>query len=159
MTTQQFTVQLPWPVLVKGIETTLNSKKSIEIVAKKCVDDAWPGDYGGRSKWDINYLRPWKQLSINGFLRDHIEAQFQCKDLQFMKLCLKRSEPLTSLDEVRDIIRAVFYGHYNNAFQLMAVHGPAKPDDPIFLIRIHPPVRFSPHSSPLLLVSSSTTRD
>ena len=150
---QLLTVQLPWPVLVKGIEKTTNSDKSIEIIAKKCVDDAWPGDHGGRSKWDINYLRPWKELSSNGLLKDHIEAQFGCQDLQFMKLCFKLPNPSTPLDEVRDIIRAVFYRHHNNSFQLMAVHGPTNPDVAIFFFRLHPPVRFSPHGSPLLLVS------
>ena len=35
----------------------------------------------------------------------------------------------------------------------MAVHGPTNPNVPIFFFRIHPPVRFSPHGSPLLLVS------
>ena len=55
------------------------------------------------------------------------------------------------IDELRDIIRAIFYGHYNNSFQLMAVHGVDNPDDPVFFIRIHPPVRFSPHGCPLLV--------
>ena len=70
-----------------------------------------------------------------------------------MKSCLKDPKPLPALDEVREIIRAIFYGHHNNSFQLMTVHGPENPDDPVFFIRIHPPVRFSPHGSPLLLVS------
>ena len=131
----------------------MNSNKNIQITAKKCIDDAWPGDYGGRSKWDINRFLPWKELTTNGLLREHIEAQFDCADLSFMRRCLKNPDPLTPIDEVRDIIRAIFYGHYNNKFQLMAVHGPTNPNVPIFFFRIHPPVRFSPHGSPLLLVS------
>ena len=35
----------------------------------------------------------------------------------------------------------------------MAVHGRTNPDVPVFFFRLHPPVRFSPHGSPLLLVS------
>ena len=92
----------------------MNSNKNIQITAKKCIDDAWPGDYGGRSKWDINRFLPWKELTTNGLLREHIEAQFVCADLSLMRRCLKNPDPLTSIDEVRDIIRAVFYGHYNN---------------------------------------------
>ena len=146
------TVQLPWPVLVNGIKSSLISDKSIQVYMKKCVDDAWPGDYGGRSKWDINRFLPWKELPTNGLLSDHIEAQFTCSVLHSSKHCM-RSHPLIPLDEVRDIIRAVFYSHYKNNFQLLAVHGPTNPNVPIFFIRIHPPVRFSPHGSPLLLVS------
>jgi hypothetical protein len=61
--------------------------------------------------------------------------------------------PIVAFDQVREIIRAVFYCHHFNQFQLMAVHGSRNPDVPILLFRIHPPVRFSPHGSPLLLVS------
>ena len=148
----EIVIQLPWPFLVKGIETSLTSEKSILIVTKKCVDDPWPGEFGGRSKWDINYLKPWKQLVDHGLLKSHLEAQFDCFYLQSSKRCLKPL-PATALNNVREIIRAIFYGHYNNSFQLMAVHGVDNPDDPVFFIRIHPPVRFSPHGSPLLLVS------
>ena len=70
-----------------------------------------------------------------------------------MKHCLRSSIPTTLLDKVREIIRAVFYSHFNNKFQLMAVHGRTNPDVPVFFFRLHPPVRFSPHGSPLLLVS------
>ena len=141
------------PVLVKGIEASLTSDKSIKISVKKCVDDAFPGDYGGRSKWDINRCLPWKELATNGRLRDHLEAQFDCTDFSLAKCCIRTSKSSSALDEVRDIIRAIFYGHYNNSFQFMAVHGVENPDDRIFFIRIHPPVRFSPHGCPLLLVS------
>ena len=147
-------LQLPWPVLVKGIEkTTSDSDESIQIIAKKCVDDAWPGDYGGRSKWDINYLRPWKEIGKYRCLVNHIKAQFDCSYVHWMRRFLKRTIPLTPLNEVREIIRAVFYKHKFGNFQLMAIHGPGNPDVPIFFIRLHPPVRFSPHGSPLLLVS------
>ena len=147
------TLEFPWPVLIQGIKTSLATDKSIHVVLKKCVDDAFPGDYGGRSKWDINRFLPWKELATNGRLKDHMEAQFQCNQLILMKSCLKDPKPLPALDDVREIIRAIFYGHHNNSFQLMTVHGPENPDDPVFFIRIHPPVRFSPHGSPLLLVS------
>ena len=146
-------MQFPWPVLVKGIEASLTSDKSIKISVKKCVDDAFPGDYGGRSKWDINRCLPWKELATNGRLRDHLEAQFDCTDFSLAKWCIRTSKSSSALDEVREIIRAIFYGHYNNSFQFMAVHGVENPDDRIFFIRIHPPVRFSPHGCPLLLVS------
>ena len=139
---------------MKKVESLLEYGRFTEIIVKKSVDDAFPGDYGGRSKWDINYLKPWKQLARNEHLRDHIEAQFECCPFLLSKRCLKGTKSNTTpLNEVREIIRAIFYGHYNNSFQLMAVHGVNNPDDPVFFIRIHPPVRFSPHGSPLLLVS------
>ena len=153
---KQFPVQLPWPVLVKGIVKTFNADdKSIQVIMKKCVDDTWPGDHGGRSKWDLNYLRPWRELISNGSLREHIEAQFGCYQLCLMKRCMNSPSLMTwpPLDEVRAIIRAVFYSHFNNKFQLMAIHSPTNPNVPVFFFRLHPPVRFSPHGSPLLLVS------
>jgi len=100
-------------------------------------------------------MKPWKETKSHGFLRDHIEAQFECGDLSLMKRFTKSANPSSPLDEVREILRAIFYGQFNNSFQLFAVHGPGQNpnDDPIFFFRIHPPVRYSPHGSPLLLVS------
>ena len=151
----QFTLQFPWPIQTTGIESSLTSEKSIQIIAKKCVDDPWPGEFGGRSKWDINNMKPWKEMKSHGFLRDHFEAQFNCGHLSLMKRFTKSAIPPSPLDEVREIFRAIFYGQFNNSFQLFAVHGPGQNpnDDPIFFFRIHPPVRNSPHGSPLLLVS------
>ena len=73
--TSPFSLQFPWPIQTKGIESSLTSEKSIQIIAKKCVDDPWPGEFGGRSKWDINNMKPWKEMKSHGPLRDHIEAQ------------------------------------------------------------------------------------
>ena len=153
-TLSRLKVSLPWPINVHGIESALlDSPNRIRIIAKKCIDDAWPGDYGGRSKWDINRLRPWKDLGKNENLKNHIEAQFDCCSFYMSRRCMKIPSPLTPLCEVRDTIRAIFYSHYQNKFQLMAVTGPSNPDHPVFFFRLHPPVRFSPHGSPLLLVS------
>ena len=153
LTNLAVTIKFPWPVLTQGIETSLTSGNLIQIVAKKCVDDSLLGEYGGCSKCDINYLKPWKQITSHGHLRQHMEAQFSCADFSLMKRFSITVNPLSPLDQVRDIDRAVFYSHYNNSFQLMAVHEVENPEDPVFFIRIHPPVRFSPHGSPLLLVS------
>ena len=152
MRVSELTLQLPWPVLVKEVVVSLNSDKAIQIIAKKCVDDAFPGDYGGRSKWDINRFLPWKELTTNGHLRDHLEAQFSCFYLSLTKWC-NVPPHATVFDEVREILRAIFYSHYKNSFQLVAIHDVKNPDSPCLFFRIHPPVRFSPHGSPLLLVS------
>ena len=105
---------------------------------------------GTLEHWDIGKrFGPWKEHT-NGHLRDHIEAQFDWCDLSTMRLCMKNTLIPFKQIEVRDIIRAVFYNH---SFQLIAVHGFDNHEERIFLIRIHPPVRFSPHGSPLLLLS------
>ena len=54
---------------------------------------------------------------------------------------------LTLLDEVREIMWAVFYSYYFNKIQLVGIHGPG---DELFF-RINPPVRISLHGSPLLV--------
>ena len=152
----RFTLQFLWPILAKGIVSSLNSDKSIKIIAKKCVDDPWPGKFGGRSKWDINILKPWNDIEVHGFLHDHMEAQFECENLFYMKRFTKLITTLSPLDEVREIIQAIFYSVHNNSFQLFAIYGPGRnqAEDPTFFFRIHPTtVRLSPHGSPLLLVS------
>ena len=144
-------IDLPWPILKNGISVSMSSKPlSILITAKKCEDDAWPHEYGGRSKLDINYLQPWKEFFNDRLLVDHVEAQFSCNKVIMLPLL---SQVLSPLDQVRDLIRAIFYSHHHNSFQLMEIHGPGNSNNQIFFIRIHPPVRKAPNGSPLLLVS------
>ena len=72
------TIKLAWPVLTKGIKLLFTSDKLIHITAKKCLNDAWPVEYGGRSKWDLNRFLPWKEFPNCGLLYDHMQAQFEC---------------------------------------------------------------------------------
>ena len=147
-------INLPWPVVNSSkVFPCPTSNEPIIIIANKSVDDAWPEEYGGRSKLDVNLLRPWKDTFSDRLLEQHIEAQFQCEHLFMMKQTTKLTTPMPPLDRVRAIIRNIFHSHHHNSFQLMAIHGPENPNNPIFFIRVHPPVRISPKGSPFLLAS------
>ena len=47
-------------------------------------------------------------------------------------------------------MRAIFYGNSNNSFFLFALY---LSDDPVLYLKVQPIVRFSPHGSPLIIVS------
>ena len=149
-------VQLPWPVLVDGIKLSLIGPKNntIQVKMKKCFDHPWLDEFGGRSKWDVNLMPPWKDVPGHGTLEDHIKAQFDCADLFLAKKCMKNTaSPVWALNEVREIMRSIFYSHNNNSFNLFTVHDHLNPQEAVLHLRIHPPVRFSPNGSPLLIVS------
>ena len=57
---------------------------------------------------------------------------------------------MSLLDEVREIVRAIFYGNSYNSFYLFAIY---LLDDPVLYLKIQPIVRFSPRGSPLIIVS------
>ena len=80
----------------------------------------------------------------------HIEAQFDCDHLGMEKYSFKRAS-IDLLDEVREIVRAIFYGNHNNKFYLFAI---CLSDDPVLYLRIQPIVRFSSFGAPLLIVSA-----
>ena len=152
-------VQVAWPFLVKGIKLSIiqlkKRKKGLHLVLEKCLNDPLPKEFGGRSKWDPDRLKPWRDLASNGTLKMHIEAQFLCRYLQnsgFKKEILESSAmKSTTLDHVREIVRALFYGHYYNSFYLFAIYD--EKEELMFHLRVQPPVRFTPQGSPLLLVS------
>ena len=151
-------VELPWPVLVDGIKLSLIGPKNntIQVKMKKCFSDPWPDEFGDSrsNKWDIDLMPPWKDMPSHGTLEDHIKAQFDCTDLFLTKKCIKKTDsPVWALNEVREIMRSIFYSHHNNSFHLFAVHDHLNPDEAALHLRIHPPVRLSPNGSPLLLVS------
>ena len=89
----------------------------------------------------------------------HIDAQFSCDLLQLDKRIVCYSHPVrkvctiskTALDEVREIVRAIFYGYDRRSFFLFAIYDHL--DEPVFHIRVQPPIRFTPQGSPLLLMS------
>ena len=56
----------------------------------------------------------------HGNLKMHVEAQFRCNYLSMEKFSFKRS-PMAQLDEVREVVRAVFYGNHKNKFYLFSV--------------------------------------
>jgi hypothetical protein len=116
---------------------------------KKSLNEPFPVDYGGRSKWDLNLLKPWKEIEGHGTLKMQMEAQFNCDYFLMEKFSFKSSNP-SPLDEVREIVRAIFYGYYYNSFYLFSI---SYLDKPVFYIKIQPTVRFSPLGSPLLIAS------
>ena len=89
------TETVPWPFLSEEVDISLRKKnkkkkkKFIRLILKKSLDEPFPADFGGRSKWDLNLLKPWKEI--------------------------ESSNPST-LDEVREIVRAIFNGYYFNSF-------------------------------------------
>ena len=61
-----------------------------------------------------------------------------------------KSSIRSPLDEVREIVRAIFYGNFFNSFYLFAVR---HFDEPVFYLKIQPILRFLPHGAPLLITS------
>ena len=148
-------LQVPWPFLTEQIEVSLHKKnkkkpkKFIRLILKKSLNDPFPSDFGGRSKWDLNLLKPWREIDGHGTLKRHVEAQFHCDYFIMDKFSFKSSTP-SPLDEVREIFRAIIYGNFFNSLYLFAVH---HLDEPVFYLKIQPIVRFSPHGAPLLITS------
>ena len=145
-------LQVPWPFLSDEIVISLlkkKKKKCIHLILKKSLNDPFPCEFGGRSKWDLNLLKPWQDIKGHGSLKMHIEAQFHCDHLSTEKFGFKSSS-MPLLDEVREIVRAIFYGNSHNSFFLFSV---SLSEDPILYLRVQPIVRFSPHGSPLIIVS------
>ena len=95
----------------------------------KILNDAWPKEFGGRSKWDPDRLKHWKDLASNGTLKMHIEAQFDCDSMK-LDAGVRRKSRTPLLDEVREIVRTLFYSHCNNAFYLFAICDKSQPKCP-----------------------------
>jgi hypothetical protein len=148
-------LKVPWPFLSEEVEVSLQKKnkkkkkKFIHLILKKSLNEPFPADFVGRSKWDLNLLKPWKEIEGHGTLKMHMEAQFHCDYFMMEKFSFKSSET-SPLDEVREIVRAIFYGYYFNSFFLFSI---SYLDEPIFYVRVQQKVRFSPLGSPLLIAS------
>jgi len=149
-------LQVPWPFLANEVHISLHKNKGkknrLRLVLNKSLHDPWPKEFGGRSKWDINCFRPWREIEEHGTLELHIDAQFRCHFL-FMEKRLYKKKKASALEEVREIVRAIFYGHHRNSILIFAVYDHLSPEEPVMHLKIQPPVRFSPPGSPLLLVS------
>ena len=148
-------LQLPWPFLSNEIQISLRKNKKgkknrINLILSKSLHDPWPQDFGGRSKWDINCFRPWRDNAERGTFEMHIDAQFLCNDVIMEKRLFKRANR-PALDEVREIIWVIFYGHHRNSFYLFAIY--LHSDELVMHLKIQPPVRLSSDGSPLLLIS------
>ena len=146
--------QVPWPFLVKDIKISyhpvVKKGKCVILVLRKNLHDPWPVEFGGRSKWDVDRLKHWKNLASNGDINMHIEAQFNCDSLKLDRRISAKSSFTPMLDQVREIVRAIFYSHVHRLFYLFAIYDK---EMLMFHLRVQPPVRFTPQGSPLLLVS------
>ena len=147
----------------------------LKLILKKSFTDPLPNQYGGRSKWDPDRLKPWrKDAYANGIIqrknanflllsllplicisfllvKEHVEAQFDCQ-VSFYETQGFMS-PYTPLTEVREIIRAIFFGHCNHSLFLFSIVDELNSNKAIFDLRVNLPIRFTPSGSPLLLLS------
>ena len=147
-------LEVPWPILAEEIQPSITEKKkqkSIQLILQKGVNDPWPSEFGGRSKWDVDLLKPWVDIEGHGQLHLHLQAQFSFEHLKLEKEYLVPTSTST-LHEVREIVRAIFFGFFNRKLYLFAIHDQQN-SDPAFYIRVHTTVRFSPLGTPLLYIS------
>ena len=59
---RSLSVQLPWPFHTADIKSTVQDRTSSRLVKlnlEKRINDPFPKEFGGRSKWDVSLLRPW----------------------------------------------------------------------------------------------------
>ena len=124
----------------------------MKLILKKTFTEPWPNEYGGRSKWDPDRLSRWKPIDGKGTIQQNVEAQFSCEDRFYDSRCLK-PPTRTPLQEVREIIRAIYLGHCNNSFFLFSIQDELNSNKPIFDLRVQTPMRFTPQGSPFLSVS------
>jgi len=86
-------LQVPWPFLANEVQISLHKNKGkknrLRLVLNKSLHDPWPKEFGGRSKWNINCFRPWREIKEHGTLELHIDAQFRCHFL-FMEVYTRR---------------------------------------------------------------------
>ena len=137
-------------------------KKFIHFVVKKSLNEPFPSEFGGRSKWDPDRLKPWKDLKGHGSLDMHMEAQFgDCFSFNMEKILLIVSPEKSTLDHVREIVRTIFHNFYYNSIYLFVVHTFCQQHqvyEPVFHLRLHQPVRVSPQGTPFLLASVIDTK-
>jgi len=135
-----------------SISKNKKGKSVIKLSLKKSTTNPFPKEYGGRSKWDPDRLLRWKEMDGKGTIQEHVEAQFSCQDRSYEKRCLKPATR-TPLQEVREIIRAIYLGHCNNSFFLFSIQDELNSNKPIFDLRVQLPMRFTPQGSPFLSIS------
>ena len=159
------TIEVPWPYLVDSVKMTLCRKTPgrsfIKLVMEKSLNDPWPIEFGGRSKWDIDRLKRWD--AANGMddmeLSKHLNSQFPLETMhKQLKSQTKRNSSFkhsSALNEVREVIKSLFVGTVKHNTYLYAIQDKRYPNkSPYFYLRTHTPVRISPVGAPLLLVSA-----
>lgn len=75
---------VPWPVIADSIKVKLSNKKKeklVHLVLLKSFHAPWPCEYGARSRFDPDRLKHRKDFKSNGNIKQHTEAQFDCRSL------------------------------------------------------------------------------
>ena len=71
-------IQVPWPFLVEGITSKLPTSSGdwLKLTLKKSINDPWPKDFGGRSKWEVDRCKPWAEGdSLDTKIAIHLASQ------------------------------------------------------------------------------------
>ena len=76
------------------------------------------------------------EFESNGSVEEHMMAQFDCRSLNLERRFLKNPAP-SALNEVREIVRAIFYSFCHNSFFLFSVHD-RQETNPVFQLRVRP---------------------
>ena len=131
--------------------TTLKSialprkKGIIEIVLEKAHCNLWPEDIiHERFRWNAEELAPWTDPEQ---LKMHLLYQYRQDDL------ITDNPETDVMTKVRDIIRGIFGGVIHFGYDHIQLEVEGSTDSPDWFIRAHPPVRSSPHGTPILLLS------
>ena len=146
-------ITLPFPVLLSSIIKPIvlpEKGGAIEVLLQKALYDLWPEDIiQDRLRWIPEKLAPWTDAEA---LSMHLSCQFSRNQSQKSENGIKIATD--TMTNVREIICNIFQsviGKGNERFQLK-VNGST--DSPDWFIRAHPPVRTSPHGTPILLLSA-----
>jgi len=70
---ESISIYVPWPFLIDKFSTEPSQHENlIKLNLTKTINDPWPMNFGGRSKWDIDRLKLW--VSIETVFQDNIMA-------------------------------------------------------------------------------------
>ena len=130
-------------------------KLFIKLVLHKSLNDPFPIEFGGRSKWDIDLLKRWDAANEmdDKQLNNHLGSMFTFRQLKDQNK--KDFSTKFVIDEVREIIKTIFMAAVFKNTYLYAIQDKRKLEkEPDFYLRVHTPLRISPLGAPLLLVSA-----
>ena len=142
------TLSFPHPILVDGINATVNRKaRSIKLVLKKALWEPWPHEFQlDHFKMNSDCLKPWQK----GFklLLDHLVGTV-----------VKTSDPPShslALIQVREMVVSLFVDFAKrtpNNQEFIRIYRRGVSESPEWYIRIHFPYRITPLGAPLLILS------
>lgn len=143
-------IQVPWPFTILGSTRNFDTSK---LIMDKIRLEPWPHEFRGRSKWDIDRLERWDDVTrpLGHNLSNHLSAQWYFVEDGSNPY---NRTPISPLEEIRQVIGAVFSQvfHHQDLWFSVSKRTDTKPSNN-FLLRAHLPMRVSPTRVPLLLVS------